>query len=107
MTILPMEIIDEILAYNNKKLVFNKKTGQYNFRFLSFDSYENIENIYKFVEFYGTTSYKQISNYFVKWYEISYKDKWQMRNMTKLTGPCLTEEEYNGYIYNKKTLIHQ
>lgn len=106
MTLLPMEMVDEILTYNNRKLVLNKKTGEYDLRILSFDSYQNIEDVYASVKFYGSSVYKPISDYFVKWYEISYKDKWQMRNMTKLSGPCLTEDEYSGYVYCKQT-IHQ
>ena len=65
MSLLPMEMVDEILAYNNRKLVLNKKTCDYDLRILSFDSYRNIEDIYGSVKFYGSSVYKPISDYFV------------------------------------------
>uniref|UniRef100_A0A6C0D4J2 Uncharacterized protein n=1 Tax=viral metagenome TaxID=1070528 RepID=A0A6C0D4J2_9ZZZZ len=99
---LPMEMINEILAFNNRKIVLHKTTNQYHICFLSFDSYQPITDIYKSVKFYGTTHFKSVCNYFVKWYEISYKNKWQMRHLIKMHKPCGDEEEYSGYVYNTK-----
>jgi hypothetical protein len=102
MILLPIEIIGEILSFNNIKLVFNEQANQYDTKILSFDHFNNIKDIYGSITFYGITEFKSVSDYFIKWYEITYKDKWQIRHLTKLYGHCLVEEEYDGYIYNKK-----
>ena len=72
---LPIEIIEEILSFNNIKLVLNKKTNQYDTKILSYDVYQNISTIYSSILFDGLFVYRPVNNYFIKWYEISYKNK--------------------------------
>jgi hypothetical protein len=100
--LLPIEMINEILSFNNRKMVLHKTTKEYHICFLTYNSYQPIGDIYKSVKFYGTNHFKCVCNYFVKWYEISYEDKWQMRYLIKMHKPCGDEEEYSGYVYNKK-----
>ena len=103
MSILPMEIIDEILAFNNAKLVYNDKTRQYDVRIRSFAKFQCISEVYGAVKFHGITEFKPVADYYVKWYEITYKNKWQLRSLLKMYEHSSQEpEEMNGYLYNIK-----
>jgi hypothetical protein len=97
---LPMEMIDEILAFNNAKLVYNEKRGQYDVKIRSFAKFQCISELYGAVKFHGITEFKPVVDYFVKWYEINYKDKWQMRSLLKTYTLHEEPEEMNGYLYN-------
>jgi hypothetical protein len=100
MPILPMEMVDEILAFNNAKLVYNKKNSEYDVKIRSFAKFQGISEVYGAVKFHGITQFKAVADYYVKWYEISYKDKWQMRSLLKTYTLYAEPEEINGYLYN-------
>jgi hypothetical protein len=102
MSLIPIEVVDFILEYNNIKLVFNKKTKSFHVTFLSYDPYNNVKELYQSIKLYGNSTFKYMPGpkYSIKWYEISCKNKWTIRDSVKLRKDADKVEEYTGYSYN-------
>jgi len=76
-----MEVINEILGYNNSKLVLDKKTNNYVFRFVSYAPYANVENLLSAITIRGKEKPHPIAtrDYSVSWFEIHHSKKWLRR----------------------------
>uniref|UniRef100_A0A6C0I5S9 Uncharacterized protein n=1 Tax=viral metagenome TaxID=1070528 RepID=A0A6C0I5S9_9ZZZZ len=89
MSNIPLEVIDSILEYNNTKLVCNKKTKSFHLRFLDFNDYKKVSDVYVDVIKRGTSNRVKNQkvdknntwNYTV-WHEFSNPGKWFIREYT-------------------------
>jgi hypothetical protein len=84
MSNLPMEIVNEILEYNNSKLVVDKKTNSYVFRFISYVPYTNVENLLSAITIKGKEKPHPMTDCSVSWFEIYHSNKWLRRCVRKI-----------------------
>ena len=110
MSLIPIEVVDSILEYNNIKLVFNKKTMSFHTKFLDYGSYEPVSNIYKQLVKRGTSKIVVNINKTVDtpwnemiWHELSLPNKWFIRDYTLnyAENDHITECYYLAYVNYK------
>jgi hypothetical protein len=102
--VLPLDVIQVILSYNNSQAVLDRSTLQYVFRILSYDCFRSIGDMYSKVKLYGNSNFTRMHTTYnvpfdIKWYEISCSDKWTVRHVTKRYLPYFDEEVCTGHQY--------
>ena len=97
MALLPLDIIQEILSFNNSQAVLDRPTLQYVFRILSYDPFQEVRDLYARIHLRGTVKFTRLrTNYSdsfdTRWYEINHSGKWTVRYISERYPPLFDAE---------------
>jgi len=100
---LPLDVIQYILSFNNSVLKLSKQTLQYDTRILSMNPFFRLRDLYASIKIRGSTMCKEMTTYLLhSWYEISCSSRWTVRNVEKSIPPNLETKDCDTSIFYPK-----
>ena len=97
---LPLDVIQYILSFNNSVLKLSKQTLQYDMRILSMEPFFRVRDLYASIKIRRSKASKNMGTYLLhSWHEISCSSRWTIRNVNKSTLLNLERKENDTSIF--------